>query len=624
MLPPLTKNGVPHWQDKWPESIWPLFEDFRVFLAACWDHLGLPEPTEAQYEIAHVLQHGVDSSQAAAGEAWPESEPFEMVIRAFRGLGKSYTTSAYVSWLMMRNPRDEKVLVTSATSSKAKEFVDQTKGLMQSMPLLQWLLTGTRDSGASRRDKTDEFDVAGASLTQSHSVTARGISGQITGSRATTLIADDIEIENNSLTEEARAKLIRVIADDFNPITKTEHGKGDQILLGTPRVEESVYNYAVQSMGFRSFCIPARYPSNDKLINYQIRCDDGRVENILAPYLRAKELKPLEPTDTRFPEDELIRTEAKGRTSFALQYMLDTSLSDAERFPLKQNDLIVMAVQPKKAPITVQWGRDSDKKNFIRDIPNLGFRGDQLLRPLFVDTEWAEYEETLMYVDPAGRGADETSWAVASSLAGMIFVHEVGGFKGDPATAMEQIAFDAYKYQVERILIEPNYASGVWSTSLRSVVEQMQTPRHCPTVDEADWAKGQKELRILGALEPVMASHRLIVDEVLIRREAAKSKATEEYQYSLMYQMTHLTKERNSLKHDDRVEALSGVVQAFEKTVGENRAAARKSILDNAMEEEIADFVKHYSRKPVEMRNHSRVQKLRGRRKHTEVYRTRW
>src|SRR5690606_612620 len=54
------------------------------------------------------------------------NQPREDIIRAFRGLGKSYITAAFVIWRLMRNPRDEKVLVVSATGGKAK-FHEVTK-----------------------------------------------------------------------------------------------------------------------------------------------------------------------------------------------------------------------------------------------------------------------------------------------------------------------------------------------------------------------------------------------------------------------------------------------------------------------------------------------------------------
>ena len=43
-------DGRPHWEDSFPEELWPSFEEFRNFLAIVWHHLGLPAPTEAQYE----------------------------------------------------------------------------------------------------------------------------------------------------------------------------------------------------------------------------------------------------------------------------------------------------------------------------------------------------------------------------------------------------------------------------------------------------------------------------------------------------------------------------------------------------------------------------------------------
>jgi len=187
-------HSVPHWVINRPEEEWILFEDFQVFLARVWDHLGLPEPTRAQYEIAHRLQYGYDSAEAQfldeATKGRLFHEPREDIIRAFRGLGKSYITMAFVAWRVMRNPRDEKCLVVSATGSKAKEFVSQLKGIMYSMDELRWLLADTRELDAPRRDTAEEFDVAFSSLSQSFSIAGRGITGQITGSRANHLSGD--------------------------------------------------------------------------------------------------------------------------------------------------------------------------------------------------------------------------------------------------------------------------------------------------------------------------------------------------------------------------------------------------------------------------------------------------
>ena len=596
MLEPLTVRidgeAVPHWVISRPEEEWELYEHFPTFLAKVWDHLGLPSPTRAQMEIAHRLQYGADSLEwelLTPEDRLTRSKGLrEDIIRAFRGLGKSYTTAAFVIWLLMRNPKDEKVLVVSATSGKAKQFVDQTKGILASMPEVQWLLEGDRQEGAPRRDKADEFDVTGASLSQSPSVVARGITGQITGSRATTLIADDIEIEGNSKTEEARQRILNVVRSDFVPITKTEHGKGDIIFLGTPQTEESVYNVLVAEMGFSCFCIPVRYPTEDKRSNYVLMDEGHRPIDILAPYLRILvdrgELRPGQTTDARFSEEEMLQVEAKGRASFALQYMLDTSLSDAERYPLRQHDLIVFECNPKKAPMTIQWGRHSDKLNLVKDIPNLGFSGDYLLRPLFVDEEWRDYEASVLFVDPSGRGKDETSWSIVKSLNGMLYWVHQGAEISDPEKAMVMIAKDAKTFDVNYIEVEPNFGQGMWVAAFNPVLARVW-PQGCSVI-ESEWARGQKETRIIDTLEPVLTTHRLVASESMLRRDIGKDRV-----YSVLYQLTHITRERGCLAHDDGIDSLAGAVAHFTRNMAVDTSQAVAAMREEEFMEELEDFM---------------------------------
>lgn len=79
--------------------------DFRNFLYIVWQFLGLPEPTPIQYDIAHYLQHG----------------PRRSIIMAFRGIGKSYITAAFVVWLWLVNPQF-KILVVSATERRPRSL----------------------------------------------------------------------------------------------------------------------------------------------------------------------------------------------------------------------------------------------------------------------------------------------------------------------------------------------------------------------------------------------------------------------------------------------------------------------------------------------------------------------
>ena len=80
----------------------PLRDDFRKFLWLLWGYLNLPDPTQTQYEIAEFLQNG----------------PNKICIEAFRGVGKSFITSAFALWVLYRDPQ-MKIMVVSASKNWA-------------------------------------------------------------------------------------------------------------------------------------------------------------------------------------------------------------------------------------------------------------------------------------------------------------------------------------------------------------------------------------------------------------------------------------------------------------------------------------------------------------------------
>jgi hypothetical protein len=578
---PLTLPGavVPHWAAL-PEDTWAAYEDFPTFLVIVWDHLGLPKPTRRQLRIARRLQEAREAFETDSSAGATE------IIRAFRGIGKSYVCAAFVAWCLMRNPRDEKCLVVSASANKSKEFVDQLKGLLKTLPLLRSICPREKEE----RNQADRFDVVGASLSQSHSVKAVGITGQVTGSRATLIVGDDLEIEGNSKTEDARLRIVNV-AREFDAIAKTEMGIGDIILLGTPQTEESVYNRLVKELGYSCLTIPARYPVPEKLAGYVLRTDTGQEVNILDPELIAEAaagtLRPGDPTDPeRFDNLELLKKESKGRSYFALQYQLDTTLSDAERYPLRQQDLIVLDTSPLKAPMSVAWGIDtSNRKNVIPDIPNLGFSGDHLLRPLFIDDEWRAYEGKMIFVDPSGRGKDETAWAVTGCLNGVLYLMRIGAVSGDPTRAMTEIAQDCRRFQIPMVQVEPNFGQGMWVAAFQPILYQVWA-KGGATVEESEWAKGQKETRIIDTLEPVLTQHRLVVSESFLRSDVT----TEDRNYSFLYQLTHITRDRGALKHDDRLDAVAGAVAYWQRAMSMDTNRAAQAMRDAEMDERIEDM----------------------------------
>ena len=93
-------------------------QDFRNFLFLVWKHLGLPEPTPIQYDIADYLQ----------------SSPKRAIIEAFRGVGKSYITAAYVVHRLLLDP-ELKFLVVSASKSRADDFSTFTQRIILELPM---------------------------------------------------------------------------------------------------------------------------------------------------------------------------------------------------------------------------------------------------------------------------------------------------------------------------------------------------------------------------------------------------------------------------------------------------------------------------------------------------------
>ena len=300
--------------------------DFRNFLYLIWKHLLLPPPTKIQYDIAYYLQHG----------------PRRKIIEAFRGVGKSWITSAYVLWRLYKDP-EYKALVVSASKQRADDFSSFTKRLIRDVPFLQHL-----QPKEGQRDSMIAFDVGPAKPAHAPSVKSVGIFGQLTGSRAVEVIADDVEVPNNSATQEMRDKLLKACLE-FESIIMPDIGQ--ITYLGTPQTEESIYN-RLRERGYDVRIWPARYPDEKRIIAY----NGALAPSILEELEKNPDLvgKPTDPK--RFNDLDLLERETHyGRSGFALQFMLDTSLSDAEKYPLKLADLIITPLDVDKAPISIQW-----------------------------------------------------------------------------------------------------------------------------------------------------------------------------------------------------------------------------------------------------------------------------
>ena len=535
-----------------------LKDDFKLFLQALWAQLDLPNPTRAQYAIADYLQHG----------------PKRLQIQAFRGVGKSWITGAFVLWTLF-NDAEKKIMIISASKERADNMSIFLQKLIIETP---WLVHMRPKSDDSRWSRVS-FDI-NCSPHQAPSVKSVGITGQLTGSRADLMILDDIEVPGNSMTELMREKLLQLCTEAESILTPKNDSR--IMYLGTPQTTFTVYKRLAER-AYKPFVWPARYPR--KTSNY---------EGLLAPQLVEdidSGAEKWDPTDDRFDNEDLIEREASmGRSNFMLQFMLDTSLSDADKFPLKCSDLVVTSVNPKSAPESVVWC--SDPQNVIKDLPIVGLPGDYFYSPMQLQGDWDSYSETICSIDPSGRGTDETTAAYISQRNGFLYLHEMRAYRdGYSDTTLLDILKGCKKFNVTKLVIETNFGDGIVSELFR---KHLQQTNQRIDVEEVR-ATVRKEDRIIDSLEPVLNQHRLIIDRSVVEWDFKSNpdEAPEKrLMYMLFYQMSRMCREKGAVKHDDRIDCLAQGVQYFTDALGISAQEAikeRKRMEWNAMIEEMLD-----------------------------------
>lgn len=267
--------------------------------------------------------------------------------------------------------------------------------------------------------------------------------------------------------------------------------------------------------------------------------------------------------------------------------MLDTTLSDENRYPLKLRDLIVMDVDPDTAPDRLVWATGREQ---MLDAPNVGLTGDRFYAPLSVSQERSRYEASVMFIDPSGRGRDETSFCVGKMLHGRIFVRRWGGMLGgyDEST-LKALAYIARDEKVNLVFTESNFGDGMFNSLFGPVLNQI----HPCGLDEYR-VSTQKELRICDKLEPVMNSHRLVMDKTLVLnqlQDVPKDAGDRARLYNGFYQLAYMTRERGALKQDDRADVLAEMVGYFTTMLNRDTEKAADRSREKLANAELRDFI---------------------------------
>jgi len=541
------------------EKIPTKLKDFRNFLYLIWKHLSLPQPTPVQYDIANYIQ----------------SSEKRLIINAFRGVGKSWICSAYVCHQLLLDPQ-KNILVVSASKNRADDFSTFTLRLINEVDILSHL----KPLDTQRQSKVS-FDVRLARASHAPSVKSLGITSQLTGSRSDIVVADDVESANNSATMGMRDKLSEQVKE-FESIIKPN---GRIIFLGTMQNEMSLYNQ-LPNRGYKQRIWPALYPNEKQLQSF------GRT---LAPLIKNTWNNDLvgKPTDPkRFDIDDLNqRLFSYGKSGFNLQFMLDTALSDEDKYPIKLKDLIVMSTNPTTAPEKVIWASSPELRH--NDLPCVGLHNDAYYRPMQVQGDWIPYQGSVMAIDPSGRGENETAYAVIKMLNGNLYLTDAGGLIGGYTDkTLQDLANIAKKETVNLIIVEENYGGGMFTKLLLPFIYKTY-----PVTIEEIRHNVAKEKRIIDTLEPLIQQHRLVINETVITKDYHST--MEKYQnekalrYQLFYQMSRIGRDKGSISIDDRIDVLAMACGYFVKQIARDQETAIKQRKNELLKKKLDSFMNH-------------------------------
>lgn len=506
--------------------------------------------------------------------------PAKRGILAPRGLGKTYFCALIcAAWHLFRDP-DSRILFVSKSIGHAKKSLHELKNWIRLAPFLRHMYA---DNTRGKRWGATEIDVLTASPNRTPSVTAMGIEGALPGNRASLVIADDVETDVTAKTADGRANVEYKTREFINICT---YGRREILYVGTYFHDDSVYcrlaamkftegpDAGKQVYTFKTWPIlaPTMHEASkiiglDEQIQFEL--DNGT----------------LKPGDKIFPRRHsdlfIAEQKAHGPTHWFRQYMLIPGVMDELYYPLKLRDLIVFELARDIAPVNLAWGlRDNDNSSTAINDINLAVSDSSLHRPIYWDKQWAPYQRTIMWLDPAGTGSDHTAFTVAASLNAFIFWKEIKHFpagQGYADETLQAVALRARYHRVSTIFIEKNFGMGMYTPLLMPYLRRLflkpgQHPEYpdgwsC-SVQEEHTQGGRaaviKEIRICDALEGPVTQHRVVID-----RSIAEDK-------DFQYQFARIVRQPKALKNDDIVESAAMATVQLKATIALDPEQATK------------------------------------------------
>ena len=136
---------------------------------------------------------------------------------------------------------------------------------------------------------------------------------------------------------------------------------------------------------------------------------------------------------------------------------------------------------------------------------------------------------------------------------------------------------------------QANFGDGMYTELIKPVLA-----KHRPCMVEEVKHSTQKERRIIDTLEPVMARHKLVFDTRVIEddyRTAQAYEADNTFTKTLIYQLSRISYDKGSLKHDDRLDALAIAVNYWVEKMAQDENKGISNEKQRRLDEELRTFV---------------------------------
>lgn len=513
----------------------PEFKDFRVFLTVLWKEMGMV-PTKVQLLFADALQKSSHRTLAMLG---------------YRGFAKTYILCAFCMWKLYWDPN----LQISFWGSSQESAADSTKLMLSWLREIPWLQHMFPDSEQDQSGLS--FDIRGRGVFRGSSVTARGITGTVTGTRADILVIDDPETSANGDTLKKRASIDRAM-DEARYVIKDG---GRIYVLGTVHFDDSLYT-RLMAKGYKTYLFPMAVPSAET----QKLC----WPYYLPPLRKAMESLPEGTPLDRFSVSEIELKRQNGLLSFERQCLVNPFRTQLSNKTLDMRKIIIFPADTEKLPIRFFHGANDEY--LAKDAMDTSSASivDKLYAPYKWDDQMKPYDYKIAYIDPAGGGKDETALSIVGVSSGYAVLFHCQGFVGGASEDnLSSILEACLRYKVNEICIESNFGQEMFAQLLRAHYQRgwvrfaNERDGLIPISTNRVSTNKTKMERIVSALDPVINFGRLIItpDALSVDFNSALVHESENRMgYRLSYQLSYCSDQANVMEHDDRIDSLAAAI----------------------------------------------------------------